>query len=458
MKRTGNKGKPCDVVEASHLLLCNILTCVAISSCTTELVRSYEENEEETNEIKRTSSIQLEITAYPNDALNISFSVAAQTLDIDWGDGQTEKLTPMGEEICCKHRYSELENRTITVGAEGLTTCFFYGSGGEYSRFEKLKVTDCPSLERLVVNSASLTSLEITKTPSLKKLRLFAPLRTVEFINTLTSLKELLLCTDLTVVALRNPSIETLYYHGDTQFDSKQLSTLDLSGCKALRELESYMPNLKTLNVSGCTALERLTCAENKLTQLDLNSCTALTMLNCSETNLTNLNLSNNKMLEFLVCSSNHLAALDLKTNTALTYLNCAQNQLKELNLSSNVRLQHLDCSSNSLLTLDLSKTTDIQELDFSNNKIASLTVDGNVVVRYLNCHNNILNGNAINKLFLSLPRRSEHDNASITVSGNIEGTNGKDWDITIATAKRWKVLSEKYRSEQVSTPDPEHR
>jgi hypothetical protein len=443
---------------AKQLWLCSVLVSYALTSCTTELVRSYSEIEDGPTEIKRTSFVQLQVTASPDDNKTIAFSLTAKSIDLDWGDGSTETLTPNGEELRCTHCYSDTQSKSITVGADELTTCFFYGSGGEFPRFEALKLSDCPQLVRLVANSSTLTSLVIDKTPSLAKLRIFAPLKSLDFINGLPALKELRLCTDLSVVTLSNPNLEALYYYGETQFKSENLTSLDVSGCSALRELECNMPNQRTLNVGGCTALERLTCSQNLLTQLDVRNCTALKMLNCSSSRLTALDLSHNRALEFLVCLSNRLATLDLSANSQLNYLNCSANALKTLEVSANPLLEHLDCSSNALLTLNLTKTTVIQELDFSNNRIDRLSVAGNKVIRYVNCHNNLLSGAEVNELFRSLPQRTERDNATITVSGNLEGTVGAECDITIASAKRWKVLSEKYRAEENTPQEPEHR
>jgi Leucine-rich repeat (LRR) protein len=70
--------------------------------------------------------------------------------------------------------------------------------------------------------------------------------------------------------------------------------------------------NLTTLDISGATTLKKLHCYANQLVALDVSKNTALTELSCS---------------------SNHLTALDLSMNTALTYIDCESNLLNFVTL-----------------------------------------------------------------------------------------------------------------------------
>lgn len=47
-----------------------------------------------------------------------------------------------------------------------------------------------------------------------------------------------------------------------------QLTSLNVSGCAALRSLDCYNNQLTRLDVSGCTALESLSCYDNPITQM----------------------------------------------------------------------------------------------------------------------------------------------------------------------------------------------
>ena len=86
----------------------------------------------------------------------------------------------------------------------------------------------------------------------------------------------------------RNPHIITI--KGNIKYlgcAGNNLTSLNVSGCTALTELDCYYNNLTSLDVSGCTALTGLDCAGNNLTSLDVSGCTALTELDCLGNNLT---------------------------------------------------------------------------------------------------------------------------------------------------------------------------
>ena len=86
----------------------------------------------------------------------------------------------------------------------------------------------------------------------------------------------------------RNPHIVTI--KGKIKYlncEDNNLTSLDVSGCTALRKLYCYYNNLTSLDVSGCTALTELECDGNNLTSLNVSGCTALTYLNCEDNKLT---------------------------------------------------------------------------------------------------------------------------------------------------------------------------
>ena len=104
------------------------------------------------------------------------------------------------------------------------------------------------------------------------------------------------------------------------------ITSLDVSGCTALTELDCGRNPLTDLDVSGCTALTELDCYNNQLTSLDVSGCTALTYLRCQYNELWSLDVSGCTALTTLVCSGNPLGMLDLSKNTALTELECVGN------------------------------------------------------------------------------------------------------------------------------------
>ena len=88
--------------------------------------------------------------------------------------------------------------------------------------------------------------------------------------------------------------IEAFVNLGGLKCKGNQLTTLDVSNCKALKVLACHNNQLTTLDVSNCKALESLVCVFNQLTTLDVSNCKALTQLICSFNQLTTLDISNN--------------------------------------------------------------------------------------------------------------------------------------------------------------------
>ena len=98
--------------------------------------------------------------------------------------------------------------------------------------------------------------------------------------------------------------------------DGRQLSSLDVSKCEALAQLECYGNQLTSLNVTGCTALEILNCRYNQLDSLVISNNESLRglLLACNGNQLIHLDVSNNKypILTYLGCSENRLLLSDL--------------------------------------------------------------------------------------------------------------------------------------------------
>ena len=97
------------------------------------------------------------------------------------------------------------------------------------------------------------------------------------------------------------------------------------------------------------TALTDLDCSGNNLTSLDVSNCKALTYLNCGGNSLTSLDVSNCKALTYLYCSDNSLTSLDVSNCTALTELSCSGNSLTSLDVSNNTALTDLYCYGNAI-------------------------------------------------------------------------------------------------------------
>ena len=128
-----------------------------------------------------------------------------------------------------------------------------------------------------------------------------------------------------------------------------QLTSLNVSGCTALKELKCYDNQLTSLDVSSCTALKDLYCYRNKLTSLNVSGCTALTSLWCYQNQLTSLNVSGCTALTSLYCYENQLTSLNVSGCTALTELDCSANLLRQLKVEGCTNLSSLFCLKNEI-------------------------------------------------------------------------------------------------------------
>ena len=192
--------------------------------------------------------------------------------------------------------------------------------------------------------------------------------------------------SDLTGIKLF-PNLASMY------FNNLSVSSLDVSGCTALKDLSCYGDKLTGLDVSGCTALEVLTCWQTNLTSLDVSSCTALKELTCYDSEITHLDLSKNAALENLGCTRNlKLASLDLSGCTSLTVMELKNNPLTSLDVSGCTSLTELVLWNNDQLTsLDISGSIALERLECTDNKnLASLNVKGCAALKVLDCYGNV--------------------------------------------------------------------
>lgn len=170
-----------------------------------------------------------------------------------------------------------------------------------------------------------------------------------------------------------------------------ELTSLDVSGCVALKILDCYYNQLTNLNVSDCFVLERLSCISNMLSSLNISDCTSLKQLFCGYNQLTSLNLIGFTRLEQLDCSTNSLSLLEFSNCTSLRGLVCADNQLSSLDVSNCTALNTLQCFRNKLTSLDVSNCTVLTFLECELNQLTSLDVSGLTKLEYLRCDSNEL-------------------------------------------------------------------
>ena len=133
--------------------------------------------------------------------------------------------------------------------------------------------------------------------------------------------------------------------------------------------------NLTSLDVSGCNSIQELYCNGNTITSLDLSNKTALTYLDCRGNLLTSLNLTNATALRSLYCYTNKLTSLDVSTNTALVRIECYRNLLTSIDVSKNIALEVLYCMENQLTALDVSKNSALAYLICNTNQLTFNTL-----------------------------------------------------------------------------------
>ena len=171
--------------------------------------------------------------------------------------------------------------------------------------------------------------------------------------------------------------------------NSDPITSLDVSGCTALKTLTCYNSELASLNVSGCTSLQEIMAYRAQLTSLDVSGCSSLQYLDCNENGLTSLKLNGSSPLQHLSCNKNGLTSLILSGCTSLTEVDCTDNQLTELDFSGCTSLIILSCYNNQLTTLNLSNCTSLMGLACDSNQLPSLDISTCTKLRTLMCENN---------------------------------------------------------------------
>lgn len=171
-----------------------------------------------------------------------------------------------------------------------------------------------------------------------------------------------------------------------------KLSSLDISGCKSLEDINCSNNCLTELNVDEFTDLHYLDCSGNKLTNLDISTNINLEYVNCSYNyDLGKLDVSSNKNLTAIGCSGCGLSSLDVSMLSELQDLSCSSNLLNSLDVSRNSRLYSLVCASNMLDSIDVSKNPLLSVLECEYNSISSIDVSQNSSLTYLSVAGNNL-------------------------------------------------------------------
>ncbi|MDO4576249.1 MAG: fibronectin type III domain-containing protein, partial [Planctomycetia bacterium] len=252
----------------------------------------------------------------------------------------------------------------------------------------ELDLSGFTELRSLYFLSTGLESLNLSGCTSLKSLDLYMHGRFSLNLSGCTSLTHLI-AKSISSLDISDISECTALTDLDLSV-SKNLTPLDLSKNTALTNLDLSASSLASLDLSKNTALTTLNLSASSLASLDLSKNTALTSLSiCENASLTSLDLSGCTKLTNIECNSNPLASLDVSTCVALDWLDCSCNQLKTLDLSQNTLLRGLECASNQLTSLNVSGCTELTGLYCNSNQLTSLDVSKNTALKNLHCYAN---------------------------------------------------------------------
>lgn len=202
-----------------------------------------------------------------------------------------------------KRQNSRLTSFTA-VGLPALRELNLYGN-----KISTLKLEDLPELSEVNLENNSLTSVDFSKcAESLREVGLGSNKFSGEFeLKGLESLKEF--------------SIE-----------NNKLTSFKVTDCPALETLKVQKNELSSLDLTGCTGdLEYVYASENKLTSIKLLSSHKYLFLNDNQ--LSSIDLSACKALESIELGNNKLTALDLTGLKELSEVNVYKNNIQGENM-----------------------------------------------------------------------------------------------------------------------------
>lgn len=180
---------------------------------------------------------------------------------------------------------------------------------------------------------------------------------------------------------------DTLYVGGSATVNG---TISDLTGIEAFTNITGFKAafnHIEILDLSQNHELLYIDVSHNNLTSINVSGCPALNNINCYNNQLTNLDISNNLLLSVLYCGKNNLAGLTVNTNTALEILDCATNKLTELDVTQNHNLQSLYCFDNNLTSLNLLNSSQLELLSCGTNpQLTGLNFSNTPLLVQLNC------------------------------------------------------------------------
>lgn len=150
------------------------------------------------------------------------------------------------------------------------------------------------------------------------------------------------------------------------------ITLFEVESNRELVFLRCGMNSISTLDVSKCPGLKELDFLQNRLSVLDVSGNPLLINVQVADNPLVTLKMGNNPNLEFIGVPNCRLSSLDLSNLPGLMVLGACFNSISSLDLSHNPKLYNLDVDNNSLTSLDVSHNPDLQLVECYYNPFVS--------------------------------------------------------------------------------------
>ena len=266
-------------------------------------------------------------------------------------------------------------------------------------------------LIQLDIDTNSDGEIQETEAKAVKNLYLSYPynIKSIEGIKSFTNLVTLFLAFN-PVEYIDISNLKQL-----TTFDpSKNVISINASGCSSLKEIVYSGTEFASLDVSGCTLLTNLNLSQTALTTFNFTGCINLSNIYINSSKLdsaidisilpnlenfimanaaiTSLNAQGCKKLQRLTISNNKVKNLNVAGCTALKDVYVDNNLITNLNLKGLTSLIWLTYNENPLITLDVSNCVALPSIDtWPLTTITNINAQGCTAMGYFDCNNNQL-------------------------------------------------------------------
>ena len=161
----------------------------------------------------------------------------------------------------------------------------------------------------------------------------------------------------------KNPNLMFITCWGTIEFTMDKaeakgtLTSIDISACRDLSELNVEGNQLTELDISNNPNLTRLYCPANKITSLDVSHLSSLYELSVDYNQIPSIDVSNSPQLQGLTCAHNPISSLDISNNKRLERIYCEATGITSLDLSEHYHLTNVCVRGTKLSLLDISET-----------------------------------------------------------------------------------------------------